>query len=368
MMPRPALPSPPLRRSVAAESWQSPIEAYAAARRRVVFALLLLTGVTALGAFGYWYIGYVQRPGLWRMADCVYMTVITITTVGYGEILDFHAIAGGREWTQVLLVFGVAADLYVVSTITSFFVEADFGHVRRWKKFERRMQEIANHYIVCGVGRTGIHVVNELVAVGEQVIAIDQNDALLEELRGRDILTVQGDATDDEVLERAGLLRAKGIVATLDDDKTNMFVVVSARQTNPRLRVVSKAMSPSAAEKLRRAGADAVVTPTFIGGMRIASELLRPHVVRFLDEMLRDKEARLRIEEASVGAAGALVGASLRDANLRERAGVLVIAVRAPDGTLTYVPPSDLELTAGQTLIAIGRPDQIATLRELVGH
>ncbi len=346
----------------------SPFAAYAAARKRVVWALLLLVLVVGVGAVGYWYIGWIQRPDTWSFDDCVYMTVITITTVGFGEILDFNAIRGGREWTQVLLVFGVAADLYVVSTITSFFVEADFADIRRWQKLERRMKDISNHYIVCGVGRTGIHVINELVAVGESVVAVDANDALLDELRERNVLVVAGDATEDEVLERAGLRRAKGVVATLDDDKTNMFVVVTARQINPRARIVVKAVSPSAAEKLRRAGADSVVAPNFIGGMRIASELLRPHVVRFLDEMLRDQEARLRIEEASVGEGAPLVGKSLREADLRERAGVQVLAVRSADGEMNYAPALETRIAHGQTLIAIGRPDQIAKLRELVGH
>lgn len=350
------------------ESRASDFEAYRAARRRVFWALVLLVLVVAAGAIGYWYIGYSQQPGLWGFRDCVYMTVITITTVGFGEILDFETIRWGREWTQLLLVFGVAADLYVVSTITSFFVESDFVNIRKWRKLERRMHDISNHHIVCGVGRTGIHVVNELVAVGTEVVAIDADELVLDELRERGILTVQGDATDDEVLERAGLRRAKGVVATLDDDKTNMFVVVTARQSNPQLRIVAKALSPSAAEKLRRAGADAVVTPNFIGGMRIASELLRPHVVRFLDEMLRDKDARLRIEEATVAPGAALVDKTLREANLREAAGVLVLAVRSATGGVNYVPPSDLKLAAGQTLIAIGRPDEIATLRRLVGH
>lgn len=350
------------------DHWQTPFQAYAAARRRVIGALLLLVAVVGLGAVGYWYIGESQRPGLWPFRDCVYMTVITITTVGFGEILDFTAIAWGREWTQLLLVFGVAADLYVVSTITSFFVEADFGNVRRYRRMERRMHDISNHYIVCGVGRTGIHVVEELLAVGENVVAVDQDDRLLDELRARDVLTVVGDATDDDVLARAGLVRAKGIVAALDDDKTNLFVVVTARQTNARLRIVAKALSPTAAEKFKRAGADAVVTPNFIGGMRIASELLRPHVVRFLDEMLRDKDARLRIEEATVSERGSLSGRTLREANLRESAGVLVLAVRSVDGDVAYVPPSDLRLQPGQTLIAIGTPDQIAALRRLVGH
>lgn len=329
---------------------------------------MLLVAVVGIGAVGYWYIGYSQRPGLWPFEDCVYMTVITITTVGFGEILDFSAIQWGREWTQLLLVFGVAADLYVVSTITSFFVEADFGNVRRMKRLERRMHDIANHYLVCGVGRTGIHVVDELLAVGEHVVAIDQDERLLDELRQRDVLTVHGDATEDDVLARAGLMRAKGLVTALDDDKTNLFVVVTARQTNPRLRIVAKATSPAAAEKFKRAGADAVVTPNFIGGMRIASELLRPQVVRFLDEMLRDKDARLRIEEATVSERGSLAGQTLREANLRESAGVLVLAVRSEDGSVSYVPPSELEVQPGQTLIAIGNPEQIAKLRKLVGH
>ncbi len=329
---------------------------------------MLLVLVVGIGAVGYWYIGWIQRPGVWTFDDCVYMTVITITTVGFGEILDFNAIQGGREWTQLLLVFGVAADLYVVSTITSFFVEADFADIRRLHKLERRMRDISNHYIVCGVGRTGIHVIEELVAVGESVVAIDTNETILDELRARDVLVVPGDATEDDVLERAGLRRAKGVVATLDDDKTNMFVVVTARQINPRARIVVKALSPSAAEKLRRAGADSVVAPNFIGGMRIASELLRPHVVRFLDEMLRDKEARLRIEEATVGPEAALVGKTLRDANLRDAAGVEVLAIRSPDGQVAYVPDLATRIAAAQTIIALGRPDQIAKLRELAGH
>ena len=334
----------------------------------MIWALLLLVLVVGVGAVGYWYIGWIQRPDTWSFNDCVYMTVITITTVGFGEILDFNTIRGGREWTQVLLVFGVAADLYVVSTITSFFVEADFADIRRWQKLEKRMHDISNHYIVCGVGRTGIHVIDELVAVGEAVVAVDANDSVLDELRSRGVLAVTGDATEDDVLERAGLRRAKGVVATLDDDKTNMFVVVTARQINPRARIVVKAVSPSAAEKLRRAGADSVVAPNFIGGMRIASELLRPHVVRFLDEMLRDKEARLRIEEATVGGDAILVGKTLREANLRETAGVEVLAIRSPDGQVAYVPDLDTRIAAAQTIIALGRPDQIAKLRDLVGH
>ncbi|MCA9706503.1 MAG: potassium channel protein [Myxococcales bacterium] len=345
----------------------NPIEVYRASRRRVIVALLVLGGVLGVGATGYWYLAWLQRPGYWSFSECVYMTAITITTVGYGETLDLDTITGSRTWTLALLVFGISANLYVVSSITSFFVESDFGNIRRYRRLRRRMDEIHGHYIVCGVGSTGVHVVGELRAMGEQVVCIDTDEAMLAELERQGVLTLHGDATDDDVLAKAGLLRARGIVATMDDDKTNMFVVVTARQTNPKLRIVTKAVQPSAAGKLRRAGADAVVSPAFIGGMRLASEMLRPQVVAFLDEMLRDKEANLRIEEAEIGAKGDLVGKNLRDANIRERCGVLIIAVRTPAGSTDYVPSSDTVLAPGVVLIAIGGPGDIRRLRTAVG-
>lgn len=351
----------------ASPSPSNPIEVYRASRRRVIVALIVLLSVLCLGALGYWYLAWLQKPGTWSFTDCVYFTAITITTVGYGETLDLDAIPGSRTWTLGLLVFGISANLYVVSSITSFFVESDFGNVRRYRRLRRRMDEIHDHYIVCGVGSTGIHVVAELRAMGEKLVCIDQNEATLQELEREGVLSMHGDATDDEVLAKAGIRRARGIVATMDDDKTNMFVVVTARQTNPALRIVTKAVFPSAVGKLRRAGADAVVSPALIGGMRLASEMLRPQVVRFLDEMLRDKEANLRIEEAQIGKTGDLVGKRLREAGIREHCGVLIIAVRSPEGETNYVPAGDLVLEPGVLLIAIGGPEDIRRLRRAVG-
>lgn len=345
-----------------------PIQIARATRERMLRAFLLLLFIFGGGALGYWYLGWHHRPGHWSFGECLYMTAITVTTVGYGEVLDLDTVPGGRVWTLVLLVFGISANLYAVSAFTSFFVESDFTNIRRYRRELRRMKEITGHYIVCGVGSTGIHVVEELLATGHAVVAIDERQHLLDKLRERSVLTLTGDATDDEVLEEAGIHRAAGIIAALDDDKTNMFVVVSARQTNPELRIVAKAVSASATVKLRRAGADAVVSPTMIGGMRLASEILRPHVVRFLDDMLRDPDARLRIEEAVVGSNGPMVGKTLQEANLRETVGVLIVAVRSLDGKLDHIPPDDLQLQTGQTLIAIGRPEQVQHLRKQVGH
>lgn len=338
---------------------------FRAARNRVVIACLVAALVLGGGAVGYWYLGFRQDPGLWPFRDCLYMTAVTITTVGFHQVLDVDTVAYGREWTLILLVFGIGANLYVISSFTSFFVEGDFVHIQRYRRLQRQMRDLSNHYIVCGVGSTGHHVVEELLAVGERVVAIDEDESVLQDMPEA-VIKLTGDATDDDTLATAGLDRAKGIVSALDDDKTNMFVVVTARQSNPHVRIVAKAVTPSAVTKLRRAGADAVVSPNYIGGMRMASEILRPQVVRFLDEMLRDSEARLRIEEAHVQRDGPAVGQTLGDADLRARSGALIMAIREPDGSIEHAPAPDRELAAGQVLIAIGRPEQIDQLRELV--
>ncbi|MEX1367540.1 MAG: ion channel, partial [Nannocystaceae bacterium] len=160
----------------------SPIEVYTASRRRVVVAALVLAAVLGVGATGYWYLAWLEDPGHWDFGQCVYMTAITITTVGFEESLDLDAIPGSRAWTLALLVFGISANLYVVSSITSFFVESDFGNVRRYRALRKRMEQIHDHYIVCGVGSTGIHVVGELRAVGETIVCIDENEHVLAEL------------------------------------------------------------------------------------------------------------------------------------------------------------------------------------------
>ncbi len=342
------------------------LEEYRTARNRVIFAFVVAGAVLMVGALGYWYLGSFHRPGLWSLRDCVYMTAITVTTVGFGEIIEVAEVPGGREWTMLLLLFGVCANLYVVSSITSFFVEGDFNQIRRYRRHQRMMKEIKDHYVVCGCGSTGSHVVSELLAIGERVVVIDLHEEALAHFEDK-VVPVVGDATDDEVLERAGVRRAKGVIATLDDDKTNMFVVVSARQSAPKARIVAKAVLPSAVGKLKRAGADAVVSPNMIGGMRMASEMVRPHVVRFIDEMLRDRKVGLRIEEATVGERGKLVGATLRGADLRSRTGALILAVRLPSGDVEHAPGPDFRFAAGQTLIAIGTVEQIQALRALGG-
>ncbi|HFE47613.1 MAG TPA: potassium channel protein [Nannocystis exedens] len=337
------------------------------AKRRVVLATVVSFAVLGLGALGYWYLGYRHQPGLWTIGECIYMTAITVTTVGFGEVIDVATVPGGRIWTMILLLFGISANLFVISSITSFFVEGDFGQYRAYRQTQRRMKQLSNHYIVCGCGSTGSHVIKELLAIGETVVAIDHSETALSHLEGTDVLPIAGDATEDEILDLARVDDAKGIVATLDDDKSNMFVVVSARQRNAQARIVAKAVYVSAIQKLERAGANAVVSPNRIGGIRIASELLRPHVVKFLDDMLRDTNVGLRIEEAEVGTRGSLHGQTLAGADVRAATGALVLAIRLSDGSIEHAPKGDMVLETGYTLIAIGSLEQIAALRALAG-
>lgn len=224
-----------------------------------------------------------------------------------------------------------------------------------------------DHVIVCGAGTTGRHIIEELVASGVNVVAIDANQQALEELADkfgtRHFSYVLGDATDDELLAQTNVATARGIVAALSSDKDNLYLVVSARQTNPRARIIARAAELSHIEKIRRAGADSVVSPNHIGGMRMVSELLRPAVVRFLDEMLRDKRAAYRIEEVRI-AGGNVVGQTLREARIRERFGMTVLALRpSDDAPWIYNPDATEALRAGMTLVVLGSANQVHDLR-----
>ena len=332
--------------------------------RRLLTAAGVLVFVLVLGATGYHQLG----TGRWTWSDCFYMTVITLSTVGYGETLaGFDTVPLARPWTVGLILLGSGTLVYFVSTFTALIVEGDLGGALRRNRMRKRVEGMKDHVIVCGVGTTGIHVVAELVATETPFVAIDQNEerlVRLQEEHGDKVMHwVLGDATDDEVLRDAGIERCRGVVAALHDDKDNLFVTVTVRALNPRARIVAKAIEPTAVEKMRRAGADSVVSTNYIGGMRLVSEMIRPQVTQFLDQMLRDRTKNLRIEEVEVPAGSPLVGLALRDTGIRKAADVLVIAVREPGGEIVHNPPPTSVLSAGLTLIVLARTKDVQRLR-----
>lgn len=232
---------------------------------------------------------------------------------------------------------------------------------------KNRIENLTDHVIVVGVGTTGIHLLKELVSTKTAFVAVDSDSNRMEraiEEFGPDILFVVGDATDDHVLEMAGITRAKSLAANLSEDKDNVFVCITARALNPDLKIVARATESNAEAKLLRAGANTAVSPTAIGGMRIASELIRPNVVLFLDQMLRGRDPTLRIEEVVVPATSSLVGAALQDTTIRRHTDVLVLAIRNPDGSFQYNPGPEFVLGPNVVLVVLAKTDDLIKLRE----
>ncbi len=334
--------------------------------KRLAYAAMAFVVVVIGGGIGYYLIG----DGRWSLGDCLYMTVITVTTVGYAEVLQgMDATHYARLFTVVLLIFGTGSIVFFASTITAFIIEGDLRNYLFANKLKKRIKRMKDHVIVCGAGSTGRNVIEELIATGVPVIAIDTREAELKEIADKfpkaELSYIVGDATDDDVIAQTNLAGARGLVAALSSDKDNLYLTVAARQANPNARIVARCAELSHVDKIKRSGADAVVSPNFIGGMRLASELLRPAVVRFLDDMLRERRAAYRIEEVRLGDRAGELGATLREAKVRERFGMTVLAVRATDdGSWVYNPDASEKLGRGVTLVVLGSPEQVAELRK----
>jgi voltage-gated potassium channel len=329
--------------------------------RRLLLAFLAVVFAVGVGTFGYYAIG----RGAWPLLDCLYMTVIGLTTAGFGEVLPLSATALGRPFTIFLLLGGMVAVGWFVTSAAAFLIEGELSGLTWRKRMDSRVKKLSGHVVVCGGGSTGIHCVRELAAIGAPFVLVEQSEAVAREISDQHgCAAVVGDATHDEVLIEAGIGRARGVIAALTDDKDNLFVTVTARALNPALRIVAKAIDPKADPKLRRAGADAVVSPNMIGGLRMVSELVRPEVVSFLDEMLRQPDRALRIEEVAIPDGSPHAGRRVSDLQLaRHRLLLLALKRPASEGSrLVYNPAPDEPLPAGSTLILLGEPQRVREL------
>jgi voltage-gated potassium channel len=328
-------------------------------RARFITILVLLGAVTGLGTAGYVLIEH------WNAFDALYMTVITVASVGFNEVHPLST--AGRAFTMALIVVGLGTVAYGLSTITAFWVEGNLLHLWENRKMERRISELRDHVIVCGGGETGRHIAHELVRTRTPFVIIEMDPRQEPALQkfGRDLLYVVGDATAGEVLRAARIETARGLIACMPSDKDNLFTLLTARELNQRLRLVSSVNADDTRSKLIRAGADAVVSGKAIGALRLASEMLRPHVVSFLDAMLREAGA-VRVQEIRVGPAGA--GQTLGSVKLQERIGIVVFALVS--GTMLrhhFNPPPETTLEAGDVLIACASHEQLEAARKVVG-
>jgi len=332
--------------------------------RAFVFVVVCLM----LGTLGFFLIG----RGEWSLERCLYMTVITLTTVGYGEVVPISEVAHGPLFVILLLLFGMGSLVYFTSSVVAVFVEGDLRHFWRKRRMEKAVARMENHVIVCGCGTTGRLVVEELMATRTQFAVIDRDEARVEAMRdrvGKDLVYVVGLATDQSVLEEAGIGRARGVIVALPDDKDCLIVAITARQLNRKLRIVSRCHEPGYVERITRAGADAVISPNEIGGMRLVSEMIRPTVVQFLDLMLRDKEKNLRIEQVEIGEGSEIIGKRLVETDIRKITELLVIAARNErTGAYTYNPGPNFVVEKGTVLIVLGSTADVIKLRSAVGR
>lgn len=322
----------------------------------------------AVGIIGYRIIGH----GDWSVMDCAYMTVITLTTVGYGEVLDVSTHPGARGFTMMLILFGMGTILFFVSTLTAFIVEGQLRDLIWRKKMDKALKKLEQHIIICGMGETGLHVADELLATNEVFVMVDLNEERLNVAReklGYDIPYIVGDASDDEILKQAGVERSKGLIAACTDDKDNLFIIVSAKTLNSGIRVVTKAISIQSERKLRRAGADNVVTTNYIGGMRLASEMLRPTVTNFLDRMVREKEKAIRLDEVQIKKDSSFIGKSLIQLDIRRMMNLTVLAVEIKEKRqYIFNPEGSFVLDSGMTLICMGEVEHIRRLRKMANN
>ena len=328
------------------------------AQFRILRAFSLFVLVALAGTLGYHYI-----EG-WPPLDGLYMTVITMTTIGYGEIGPLGP--AGRVFTIVLGLVSVGIAGYAISAVVAFIFEGDFQRALGRQKMNKEIANLQNHIILCGAGYTGEQIATEFVDTQTPFVVIEQDQTALDQiLRLADIPYLLGDATRDETLLLAGIERARGLIANLNDDKDNAFIVLSAKDLNSKLRIVTRLTDDDNAEKLRKVGADEIVSPSAIGGLRIASVMIRPSVVNFLDEMIRDTKQTVRVEEMQVDQRSSLIGQTLTKANIEEKTGLLLVAIRTADGNYHFNPPKKTTLQSQDTLIVMGTPDQLQSLQRI---
>ena len=330
---------------------------------RLVSPLLMIACAFWFGTVGFLLIG----NGRWSFIDCAYMTSITLTTVGFGEILDQMG-PHGRMFAMVLMWSGMGVTLYAVSTITGFVVEQNLTRFLKERKMEKRIAALNGHFIICGAGGTGFNLVKELHTTDRPCVVIEGKPERLEWMRKHleDLHYIQGDATEEEVLRRARIERASGIAAVLSEDSHNLLITVQARYINPKIKIVARCEQDNLADKFYRAGANYVVNPAFIGGMRMASELIRPSVVSFLDRMLRGKDHRVRVEEVEICHGCPWIGKPIGAMDIHRKTGLLPISLKHPgQEDFCYNPALEECLQKGTVLIVIGNPEQIAKLKQL---
>ncbi|MES9995028.1 NAD-binding protein [Desulfovibrio aminophilus] len=323
----------------------------------------ILVAFTALSVvFVAGMIGYMTLEG-WTLLESFYMMVITLATVGFQEVRPLSD--QGRFMTAMIILAGVGGFAYLVGAFSQVLMEGHLHNFWGRLKVQKRIDKMSGHFIVCGFGRIGSVVVREIRAEGQPVVVIEHSPEALEKMRQEDILFVEGDATNDEALLQAGLMRAKSLITALTDEAANVYVTLTARQLNPEVSIIARAAEPNHVARLQMAGADRVVMPNLIGGVRMAQSVLRPTVTNFLDLALRGN-IDLQMEELAVLPTSQVAGKDLMESQIRPRFNLIVIAIQKISGEMVFNPGPREIIEAGDTLLAVGRKTDLMKFQEVL--
>ena len=327
--------------------------------KRVLRVALALILIVAVGSGGYMII-----EG-WSFLDAFYMTVITLSTVGYTEVHNLSR--AGELWTIAFIIGGLVTFGIVTAPLVEVAVEGTVRGYFRRRRMMREVDRMEGHYVLCGYGRVGREVAEDLAADGVSFVIVDQNESIVEECLADGYRAILGEASSDEVLEAAGTRRARGLIATVDSDADNVFVTLSARKMNPNLHIVARSNSDESSGKLTMAGANRTLSPYSVGGRRLASLATRPSVVDFLDIVSRGEAGiEFRLEEFVVPKGSSLASHVIGELDVAKKTGARILAVRSKSGNFNTNPTAQDEIASGDTLIVLGTPEQVASLERLI--
>ncbi|MCG6910182.1 MAG: potassium channel protein [Deltaproteobacteria bacterium] len=324
--------------------------------RHVIASILIWLLIVIAGAMGYMVI-----EG-WDLLDALYMTVITYSTVGYGEV---HAISkAGEIYTMCLIFLGVGFYLYAAGAVIQFMVEGKIRLIMGRKKLDRDINRLKNHYVICGYGRIGRVLCETLKDAGIAFVAIENDERRLPVMDADKVLYICGNASDESVLAKAGITHAKGLVAALATDTDNVFLILTAKQLAPRIKIMARASGRSSKIKFEAAGADFIESPYEMGAVRMAQRIIRPSVTSFFDLTFSSKSKDIRMEEIPVSASSPLNNVTLKNSGIRQNYNLIILAIKASDDTMMFNPSFESLIKAGETVLAVGEPENLKRLEK----
>lgn len=326
--------------------------------RKISLLLALILFIFTIGTAGYMILEGAS------FLDGLYMTVITLASVGYREVVPLSA--SGKVFTIILISLGVGTVSFTIFTIGGIVVEGQVRKILGRRHLERQIQGLNNHYIICGYGRMGRVLAQQLTREGVPFVVVENREEKLQLLAGSDCLYVAGDATTEDALESANVRKARGLISAVASDANNLFVTLTARGMNPNLFILARAFDERSESKLLLAGADRVVDPYRLGGMRLAHAILRPAVVEFVELATHREHLELEMEELRVSGISPLAGVPLKDSDIRSRFGLIIIAMKRADGSMVFNPPSEMVIEDGDVLITIGEPESLKELSSIL--